>query len=229
MGQRGAGPVEWTAREAAAVRQPEVVHCAGTVDSPLRVAAVVPQLCPLVPDAHAQQRAFLPRDKPSRVRGRTERDLNQADPNAVVDALHGTPRPRVRGTGKEYRDIVQPNQLMPWKKSDAQRIFLESATAQDLAVFRKISERIYSNLRHELDTARIMRELDPRGCGLLTRQDLSKVFHSINLALSPHEFDSLVTRLDRAHTRFDPKAAQSGSARTISIDFFLLVFDADQR
>jgi hypothetical protein len=181
------------------------------------------------PNAHAERRATLLRDKPSRVRGRTERDLNQADPNAVVDALHGTPRPRVRGTGKEYRDIVQPNQLMPWKKSDAQRIFLENATAQDLATFRKISERIYSNLRHELDTARIMRELDPRGCGLLTRQDLSKVFHSINLALSPHEFDSLVTRLDRAHSRFDAKAAQNGSARTVSIDFFLLVFDADQR
>lgn len=168
-------------------------------------------------------------DKPSRVRGRTERDLSQGGPNAVVDALHGTPRPRIRGTGKEYRDIVQPNQLMPWKKSDAQRIFLEDASAADLAVFKRISERIYSNLRHELDTARMMRELDPRGSGLLTRDDLSRVFRSINLVLSPEEFDKLVQRLHRAHSQFDRKASRAGDARTISIDFFLLVFDTDQR
>jgi len=155
--------------------------------------------------------------------------LIKADPNAMVDALHGTPRPRVRGTGKEYRDIVQPNQLMPWKKSEAQRIFLEKASADDLAVFKKISERIYSNLRHEMDTARIMRELDPRGSGLLTRDDLSKVFHSINLVLSPEQFDRLVKRLDRAHVQFDPKGSRGGDSRAVSIDFFLLVFDLDQR
>eukprot|EP00960_Hanusia_phi_P036084 752126-Hanusia_phi.AAC.1 len=33
------------------------------------------------------------------VRGRTERDLLRADPNALVLALHGTPRERVRGGG----------------------------------------------------------------------------------------------------------------------------------
>lgn len=115
----------------------------------------------------AQPLYACPNDKPSRIRGRTERDLIHADPNAVVDALHGVLRPRVRGTGKDVRDIVNPNQLMPWSKSAAQRFFLQGASAQELAVFRKISERVFANLRHEQDCAQIMRHLDPRGrCSL---------------------------------------------------------------
>jgi hypothetical protein len=148
-----------------------------------------------------------PKTDPSHVRGKTERDLVRADPNAVVDALHGVPRPRVRGTGRDVRDIVNPNQLMPWRKNEAQRIFLQGATPQDHNLFKRISSRVFATLRYEQDCARVMRQLDPRGCGLLTIADFVKVLHNINLVISPEELDRLVQRLNSACKHFAPGEA----------------------
>jgi len=177
----------------------------------------------------ARPRYACPADKPSRVRGRTERDLIRAEPNALVDALHGVPRPRVRGTGKDVRDIVNPKQLMPWSKSEAQQLFLEGASAQELGVFRKISERVFASLRHEQDCAHMMRHLDPRGSGILTRKDFQRVLQNINLNLAPADFDDLLKRLHQACARFVPQTDKDADTRVVSIDFFLLVFDSDQR
>ena len=106
------------------------------------------------------------KDNPSRIRGRTERDLVTADPKAVIDALHGVHRPRVRGTGKEVRDIVNPVQVMPWSRCEAQRVFLEDASGQERQMFRRISERVFATQARQQDCAYMMRELDPRGCGI---------------------------------------------------------------
>jgi len=181
--------------------------------------------------AEARPRYACPTDKPSRVRGRAERDLVRADPNAVVDALHGVPRPRVRGTGRDVRDIVQPNQLMPWSKSEAQRVFLRDATPEDYNLFKRVSERVFASLRYEQDCARVMRSLDPRGSGLLAVADFARALHSINLVISPEELARLVQRLHSACKHYAPNEAcfQGAVARTVSIDFFLLIFDADQR
>ena len=184
--------------------------------------------------SHGEQQARRPyadsHCNAAHVKGKTERELIKADPNALVDALHGVSRPRVRGTSKDVRDIVNPLQLNPWKKSEAQRVFLNGATQAEYALFKRISEKVYSSMTREHDCATLMRELDPRGSGLLDRKSFLKVLHSIQVFLNAEEFDEFVKRLSITCAQLNPRAAvDDPEHRLVSIDFFLLVFDSDQR
>jgi hypothetical protein len=149
----------------------------------------------------------------------------------VARRLNQPERERSRGTHRAVRGIVEPEQLLPWRNSEAQQIFLAKASKADRIVYRRLSESIYSaaagfvdaggaGMRSSVpvDVGAVLRSFDTHRIGHVSRRDFHRALHGLNHGLSVDCIEDLLCR------RLDSRGDKS-----VDVELFISIFVNDQR